>query len=106
MNYDHNRSISAQEAKGYMDKGEDYVLLDVRSRTEYDEGHIPGALLLPHTELCARAGDELPDKAMRILVYCRSGKRSHIAAEELAELGYRHVYDFGGILSWPYDIRS
>ena len=96
------RKISAEDAKKMMDEGTPTVL-DVRELSEYNEGHIEGALLLPYTEIAARAGSELPDKDALILIYCRSGNRSEIAAKELMKLGYTKVYDFGGINDWPYE---
>lgn len=98
-------SITAEEAKQIMDDTEGYVILDVRAQEEYDEGHIPGAVVIPHTEVAARAEAELPDKAQVILVYCRSGRRSKLAAEALADLGYTNVKEFGGILDWPYEVE-
>lgn len=98
-------NITAEEAKHIMDDTEGYLLLDVRTQEEYDEGHIPGAVVLPHTEVEARAEAELPDKEQVILVYCRSGRRSKLAAQALAELGYTNVKEFGGILDWPYEVE-
>ena len=98
-------NITAQEAKQIMDTQEGYIILDVRSREEYDQGHIPGAIVIPHTEVEDRAEDELPDKDRLILVYCRSGRRSKIAAEALVELGYTNIKEFGGILDWPYEVE-
>ena len=80
------------------------VLLDVRTREEYDEGHIPGAILIPEYEIAQRAESELSDKNQLILVYCRSGRRSKIASEELVNLGYTNVKEFGGIIDWPYEV--
>lgn len=97
------KQISAKEAKEIMDSGEEYILLDVRSEEEFAEKHIPGAVLIPHTEIADRAEEELPDKEKNILVYCRSGNRSKIAAQILADLGYTGVFEFGGINSWPYE---
>lgn len=97
------KQISAKEAKEIMDSGEEYILLDVRSEEEFAEKHIPGAVLIPHTEIADRAEEELPDKEKKILVYCRSGNRSKIAAQILADLGYTGVFEFGGINSWPYE---
>lgn len=97
------QQISAEEAKRIMDSGEEYILLDVRSEEEFAEKHIPGAVLIPHTEIADRAEEELPDKEKKILVYCRSGNRSKIAAQVLADLGYTGVSEFGGINSWPYE---
>ena len=98
-------NITAQEAKEIMDSQEDYVILDVRAQDEYDQGHIPGAIVIPHTEVADRAEAELQDKSQLILVYCRSGRRSKIAAEELVELGYTNIKEFGGILDWPYEVE-
>lgn len=99
-------NITAAEAKDIMDREQDYILLDVRTREEYDEGHIPGALLLPDYEIEARAEQELPDKDRMLLIYCRSGRRSKLAAQTLAELGYTSIYEFGGIIDWPYEIEN
>ena len=98
------RRITAQEAKEMMIQEENYVLLDVRTVEEFKEGHIPGALLMPDTEIVHRASIALPDKNALILVYCRSGRRSENAARQLIEMGYTNIYDFGGIIDWPYGI--
>ena len=100
------RKISAEEAKLIIDGDEPYILLDVRTEGEYSELRIDGAVLIPHSEIKLRASDELPDKDVTILVYCRSGARSAAASETLAKMGYRHVYDFGGIIDWPYGTVS
>ena len=98
-------NITAEEAKRIMDSEEGYIILDVRAQEEYDEGHIPGAILIPHTEIDARAEEVLTDKDQLILVYCRSGRRSKIAAEALVEMGYTNIKEFGGILDWPYEVE-
>ena len=97
--------ITQEEAKQIMDTTNGYILLDTRTREEYDQSHIPGALLIPHTEIAERAEEELPDKDQLILVYCRSGNRSKQASEVLAELGYTNVKEFGGIHTWPYEVE-
>lgn len=97
-------SITAQEAKTIMDSEENCIVLDVREQEEFDSGHIKGAVLIPHTEIEAQAEEKLPDKNATILVYCRSGRRSKIAAEALARLGYTCVKEFGGINDWKYEI--
>ena len=96
--------ISGAEAKALMDSESGYIILDVREQYEYNEGHIPGAILIPYGEIADRAEKELPDKDQLILVYCRSGRRSKIAAEELVKLGYTNVKEFGGIIDWEYEI--
>ena len=97
--------ITQEEAKQIMDTTNGYILLDTRTGEEYDQSHIPGALLIPHTEIADRAEEELPDKDQVILVYCRSGNRSKQASEVLAELGYTNVKEFGGINTWPYELE-
>lgn len=97
------KQITPEEAKTMMDKQEDYILLDVRSQEEFDEGHIEGAIVIPDTEITDRAEAELTDKEATILVYCRSGRRSKLAAQALADLGYTSIYEFGGIIDWPYE---
>ncbi len=98
-------NITAEEAKALMDSEEGYIILDVRSQSEHDEGHIPGAILIPNTGIEERAEENLPDKDQLILVYCRSGRRSKMAAEILAELGYTNIREFGGIIDWPYEVE-
>ena len=97
------QQISGAEAKALMDSESGYIIIDVRTQEEYDEGHIPGAILIPYDEIADRAEKELPDKDQLILVYCRSGRRSKIAAEELVKLGYTNVKEFGGIIDWEYE---
>ncbi|MBS5433381.1 MAG: rhodanese-like domain-containing protein [Firmicutes bacterium] len=99
-------SITAEEAKERMDEEADYIILDVRTEEEYAAGHIPGAVLLPDYEVSKKAESLLPDKAQLILVYCRSGRRSKLAAETLAALGYTNVKEFGGIIDWPYEVET
>lgn len=96
--------IDGAKAKALMDSESGYVIIDARTQSEYDEGHIPGAILIPEYEIADRAENELPDKDQLILVYCRSGRRSKIAAEELVKLGYTNVKEFGGIIDWEYEI--
>ena len=96
--------ITAQQAKTIMDTEKDYVIIDARTEEEFAEGHIENAILIPEYEIATRAEKELPDKEQLILVYCRSGRRSKIASEELVKLGYTNVKEFGGIIDWPYEV--
>lgn len=95
--------ITPEQALSMMQDSSDYILLDVRTQPEFDESYIEGAILIPDYEIAQRAQQELPDKNSLILLYCRSGRRSEAAARKLLELGYTNVYDFGGIIDWPYD---
>ena len=98
--------ISGAEAKALMESESGYIIIDAREQYEYDEGHIPGAILIPYGEIADRAEKELLDKDQLILVYCRSGRRSKIAAAELVKLGYTNVKEFGGIIDWQYEITK
>lgn len=98
-------NITAEEAKQIMDSEEGYIILDVRTQEEYDQGHIPGAIVISHEEIAEKAEEVLTDKNQLILVYCRSGRRSKLAAEALVELGYTNIKEFGGIIDWPYEIE-
>ena len=86
-----------------MDTQTGYVILDVRTQEEYDEKHIPEAILIPDYEIREKAEGILMDKSQLILVYCRSGRRSKLASEDLLELGYTNIKEFGGIIDWPYE---
>jgi len=97
------RLITAEQAFRMMNEQPDAVILDVRTEEEHELEHIPGAVVIPVDELYMRAFTELPLEDATILVYCRSGVRSARAASELAEMGYINVFDFGGILYWPYE---
>ena len=98
--------ITAEEAKKIMDSSEEHIILDTREQNEFDEGHIPGAILIPYTEIEKKSEEMMPDKDKLILVYCRLGRRSKIAGESLAKLGYTNVKEFGGIIDWPYDVEK
>ena len=95
--------ISAETAKKMIDAGS-VTIVDVRSADEYAQGHIPGAVLAPLNELPSGAETLFPDKDAVLLVYCRSGNRSAQAVSLLNQLGYTRLYDFGGIIDWPYEI--
>ena len=97
-------TITSEEAKKMMDQEDSLIIVDVRTQEEYDAGYIEGAVLIPDFDIDTKAESLLPDKDATILVYCRSGRRSAIAAQKLVELGYQNIYDFGGIIDWNYDI--
>lgn len=94
--------ITPDEAKALMDSEEGYIILDVRTPEEFAERHIEGAILIPDYEIGEKAESILTDKEQLILVYCRSGRRSKNAANELATLGYTNIKEFGGINDWKY----
>ena len=94
--------LSAEEAYEMMISQE--IVVDVRTREEYDGGHIENAVLVPNESIGSEMPEALPDKEAPLLVYCRSGRRSKDAAEKLLALGYQSIYDFGGVIDWPYEL--
>ena len=95
--------ISAEEAYEMM-ASQKVMVVDVRTREEYDGGHIENAVLVPNESIGSEMPEALPDKEATLLVYCRSGRRSKDAAQKLLALGYQSVYDFGGVIDWPYEL--
>ncbi|WP_343185188.1 rhodanese-like domain-containing protein [Anoxynatronum sibiricum] len=98
------QSISPEEAFQRLENEEQIILLDVRTEAEFEEGHIPGSMLIPLQVLAEEAPLQLSDKDATIFIYCRSGRRSLEAAKMMLEMGYTQIYDLGGILDWPYDV--
>ena len=91
--------ISAEEAYEMM-VSQEVVVVDVRTSEEYDGGHIENAVLVPNESIGSEMPEALPDKEATLLVYCRSKD----AAQKLLALGYQSVYDFGGVIDWPYEL--
>ena len=100
------RQVSSDEAAAMMASESDYLILDVRTREEYEQGHIPGAVCVPNESIGSGEISALPRKGQLILVYCRSGNRSKQAAQKLADAGYTNIVEFGGILSWTGETVS
>lgn len=100
------QQITQDEAKRIMDTRDDYIIVDARDQYEYDEGHIKDAIVIPYTDIEDMAEQKLPNKEQLILVYCRSGRRSKIAAQSLADMGYTNVKEFGGIIDWQYGVEK
>lgn len=94
--------ITAEEAKKMIDEG-GVTVVDVRREGEYKAGHIPDSILVPNETIEEEAAEALPDKDAVLLVHCRTGVRSRQASDKLVEMGYKHIYDFGGIVDWPYE---
>ena len=100
-----SRRISASDAKDLITRYPDAIILDVRTESEFQRRHIPGAILLPDFDIKYMAASVLPDYYALILVYCQSGNRSRSATNLLVSMGYKNVYDFGGINNWPYETQ-
>ena len=99
-----NKHVSMDEIVQIMNENTDYIILDVRTIAEYNEGHIPNAICIPNETIGNNTISELPDKEQLILIYCRSGNRSKQAAEKLKKLGYTNLIEFGGIIDWKGEI--
>ena len=95
--------ISGATAYALMQNEKDYTIIDARTEEEFTQGHIEKAILIPEYEVEQKAPSLLPNKDQLILVYCRSGRRSKIAAEALVTLGYTNVKEFGGIIDWEFE---
>jgi molybdopterin/thiamine biosynthesis adenylyltransferase/rhodanese-related sulfurtransferase len=103
--------VDASQARAYLgDSEREYVLVDVREREEWDEGHIPGAMHVPRGHLESRIEQAAPDKSRPVVVYCAGGNRSAFATKTLEELGYERVMSLaGGFTDWkrngyPYEV--
>ena len=99
------RQISVDEAITMMAQETGYIILDVRRPDEFAAGHIPNAINVANVTIGTDEIPELPDKDQLIMVYCRSGRRSKVAAEKLVKLGYTNIVEFGGILDWTGEIE-
>ncbi|WP_097028474.1 rhodanese-like domain-containing protein [Clostridium peptidivorans] len=97
-------NITPEEANKRLESEKGIILLDVRTKEEYESGHIKGSMLIPVDNLKAEAENKLKDKDSPIFVYCRSGNRSVTAANILVNLGYKNVHNLGGINNWPYEV--
>lgn len=97
--------ITPEEAKEILQQNTNVMLLDVRTKQEYEEGHIKGSILIPLDDLGKEVEEKIPNKTQEIIVYCRSGVRSKEAAMLLINKGYQKVKDMGGLIDWPYEIE-
>lgn len=98
------KRISPAVAKDMM-TNQKVVILDVRNPSEFEQGHVPKAINIPLGDISPKVSEIIPDKDATYLVYCKSGVRSVSATKQLDQLGYANVYEFGGIMNWPYDVE-
>ena len=94
------RTMEINDAAEMIAADDGHLLVDVRTREEFEEKHIPGAILLPVEDIEDGKLERLPDKSQIILIYCRTGRRAKDAAEYLAKKGYTNIYEIGGIIDW------
>ena len=99
------KTISFEEMERLIStsKVSNYVILDVRTEEEYKQGRIKNSILIPDYEI-DNVLNKVPDKDTYIFVYCRSGNRSKKATIKLNNMGYKNVYDAGGIISYKGEI--
>ncbi len=95
--------ISAEDAKKAMEEDSTVILLDVRSQEEYEKKHIPNAVNLPIDSINQKANEIIQDKGTKVIVYCQKGNMSKKASKMLYKLGYKNIYNLGGIENWPYE---
>ena len=98
------KHVTMDEIVEIMEENEGYIILDVRTIEEYNEGHIPNAICIPNETIDENVVNILPDKNQLILIYCRSGNRSKQATDKLENLGYTNLIEFGGIMDWKGEI--
>ncbi len=96
--------IKPADAKKELEADKNIALIDVRTRQEYNNGHIPNSILIPLNQLANKSEKKIPEKDRKIIVYCMNGARSASASRILGKMGYTNVYNLGGITSWPYKI--
>ena len=80
-------------------------VVDVRTPQEFASGHVPGAINIPFDEIGKRAA-EIGPPSTRVVLYCRTGRRSGIAADALDKAGYKKVYDFRTVTAWPGELAK
>lgn len=98
------KHVSMDDVVKIMNENDNYIILDVRTFEEYNEGHVPNAICIPNETIIDSSISKLPDKEQLILIYCRSGNRSKQATEKLKKLGYTNLIEFGGIIDWKGEI--
>ena len=96
--------VTSDEAAKMMAAEQGYLIVDVRTSGEFAGGHIPHAINIPNESINTTPPKELPDKAQKIFVYCRSGARSQQAAQKLANMGYTNIVEMGGIKDWHGEV--
>ena len=90
-------SLSCSQSRDWeiINIDENSTIVDVRTAKEYEKGHLRNAINIPHTEIAAKIADHVKNKDDKIILYCRSGRRSGIAKKTLADIGYKRVVNAG-----------
>ena len=98
--------VTAEEANNMMAESTEYIILDVRTRNDYEQERIPGAINIHLDDINEEKISEYASKDQPIFVYCNAGNSSSQASEKLAKMGYTCVVDFGGIVNWAGDTEE
>ena len=95
------KELSVQEVKDLLGKNGKHLLLDVREKEEFREGHLAEAVSLPRGFLEIKVETTVPDKSAPVIAYCAGGVRSLLAAKAMKEMGYKEVFSMsGGYTAW------
>lgn len=95
------REVSLDDVKGKLDRGEQFLLVDVREESEYAKDHLPGAVHMGKGVIERDIEERVPQLAAPIVLYCGGGYRSALAADNLQKMGYTNVVSMdGGIRGW------
>ncbi len=96
--------LAQDEAKKQLDSGENIVLIDVRDKNEFAQGHIEGAINIPMSIVSDEIENAVPNKDQKIFVNCLSGGRSKASCSLIEAKGYTNVHDIGGVSSWKFGL--
>lgn len=100
------KEISTEEVEDIIKTRDSVVLIDVREQDEFRAGHLPGALGIGRGILEYHIADEVSDTEKEIVLYCRGGNRSALAADSLRQMGYTNVHSMtGGYRQWNSENR-
>jgi rhodanese-related sulfurtransferase len=95
------RELTVDDVKGKLDRGEKFLLVDVREESEWAKGHLPGAVHLGKGVIERDVEERVPDTAAELVLYCGGGFRSALAADNLQKMGYTNVWSMdGGHRGW------
>jgi phage shock protein E len=104
-NHDLETKVNIEQAKKLIDENKELIIFDVRTKEEYDSGHIKNAILIPYDQINENIDLIKQYKEKPVLVYCRTGRRSTIAIKSLIDNGFDKIYHMHeGISMWKYDL--
>ena len=100
------KNVNAQEAHELLEKNKNVIVIDVRSKQEYNSGHIPGSKSIPVGEISSRISEIAKYKDSPILIHCASGSRSASAVRVLSKNNFSDIYHMNrGLVGWKYKLK-